>query len=295
MTVQEFALGATEALENLTPKEKFVSGMLYCFLQWIGAFTAMVLLFAVFGTVGLREFKLIGAMAIVAALVGWVIWRSIVFHDSSSPALKKAFQVRIGMFLLQVFRPDMKVVAGPEEQAVVLPDGASIAVSYGKDVMINMPLIVAGGPVGIPSKGVHQRTFFFDIKGKTDLLAGRQYCFEINGRKQSNRPDEKVTVIEYGDRAGCTGSSDCRKFVDRLRSLVSEFPIYGRLMLDNGRFHLRLYDLVRAVDPNGTILYGGMSKKAVNRWKQKGVNQEVLSCHGVDNLLTMLVNGGGWK
>lgn len=289
MTVGESIANAEKSLENISPRDRFVSGMFFCFLQWLGILLVFVFVLAILGQIGIRGWAFVLTLLAAFATTVVLIWRSLVFHDLKSPVLKRVFQGRIGDLMGQIFDLSWSVEENNDEKKISLPDGASVTISYDKDIFLNIPLIVAGGPVGISRKGVHSRTYFYDLQGNTDMFEGKQYVFEIFGRDSTDNQQGSVRLTDFGDGADHNAASVCAEFMGQLKSLAQQFPLQGSLLFNRGHVHLRIYDLVKGINANGKITFGGISKKAQNRWKQKGHGIETLSILGSKQLLQLVL------
>ncbi|MFC1746481.1 hypothetical protein ACFL35_20980 [Candidatus Riflebacteria bacterium] len=289
MKVAEFIESASKSHSSITSSEIFYSSFLFGLLIIGASFMALMFFVSILGTIGFRG-ALIGFTILFAFVCEiFIIYKTVAYLNESSPVIKKAFNLRIASFLENNIDKALELKDNGNEVNVFIPGKKDLSVKYINNFMLNAPISVAGSPVSHAPKNFERQTYYFELIGPTQLFKGKNFSFQFCGLVFGNEPEELIWMTGDTENINSDFPPECIDFIAEMKNLLEKYPLNGALEFNSDWFTLKLYDLVKGVDSTGAWLYGGLSKKAMNRWKQKGHRSETISYNGANEILRLIL------
>lgn len=296
MTVDQFFETAKMSMGAIGFGDRFLSSGFFFLIQFIAALLLIGIGMGILGGIGLRGGSLLLGFAVVIVFAVAISLRAYTYYLGGSPLVRRGYDMRLCRFLRLVLPGDLPVDRKKGHLYVTMPEGGDLAVSYSRNLVIGLPRIMLGGPVGIsqqPAGTVHPRTFFVVVNGETLNGCQGDYTFDFSGRDDSDQYGLGVRLIDrQRQEISCT-TEECRLFKDRLAAVVKKFPIKGEVHFQGRKFRLQIYDPLASGSFNDTEPEVRLPRKVRNLWKQKGWEVVDISFAGVRELLESIVGSQG--
>jgi len=285
---------------NITIFEKIVSSP---FMLLVKFFLFVLVIPILFITVNL-QIDLRGNLFLILFFLLFIfifilLWNSFKKFELASPTRKKVFGYRISKLINILGNRIQNIKEIRNKVAFVLCDNR-LRINYTASIIINMGGIILGTPIQIP-KGVHPKTYFFSIKGKTEKFKNSKVNFDFSARE-----DDEDSVFGFGVRTykikyhkimqeeehikvneSDIEDSEVLSFKDKLEKAIDGTMLKGEIEFRNGDFILRIFDNISRISyMRGKIVYKRYDTCSL--LERNGITKDKMSIYGIKEIFKIL-------
>ncbi len=257
---QELVNMALMDLQNLSGKDRFFSSPIWLYIRWIGCFLLLFFLISLVIQFRLKGWKFFVALIIITGIVGYLGFKVYVNNHLKSPLRKAFFKVRLSLLLTELNSIiDKKLITNlSNPMKVKFTKGGEGSISYSMNIWAAQK-VIPGTPITIP-RGTGT-LFYWEIIGKTNYPD----AYIVFGSVKRLKNETKVEFFSgLGGKRISVRDEQLLSLSDKLKKLLPDYFLMGKIEIKNRQFRLILYDNAIAIHPaTGEVILGGNRKSSV--------------------------------
>jgi hypothetical protein len=243
---------------------------------------------------GVKDAKWVLLFCGILFFVGWSWVKLYQHYELKTPVKKKVFNYRLAKALGMVnLAPEISVsrkgvVSGHIENSQT---NYKIIIRYTQDLWRNVGGIIPGTPVQTLRK-IHARTWFLEIRGKTDVSGGNPVEYNFSARKDDDDTEDGFGVHLYAAKTYAKlnpKTDDPKKIAQQIRKAIDNTILKGTLTFDDGDFILRIFDNIETIRrwQRPAVVYKSFQNDS--RLANAGILPEQTAFYGIDKVISILV------